>query len=214
MFSSTRESRSTPHSQRFRPTCRGFHPLGGPRVHLFNRKRPRRSTKRRPEGVHPPNARCRVTVGDRAAVAGSAATPAAAASATATAARRAAAAGVAARMPAGAAASAGRARVGAARPPAAWPPPAEELLAERRPPDLDAEPLPPPVFRRTVTSPPTTTAAITIAMKTPMAPTRLSSPEARSPVASPLLCDRGMPSPFGRQSGLEQLQSFGTGWRS
>ncbi|MDX5577507.1 hypothetical protein PV779_57695, partial [Streptomyces sp. ID01-9D] len=55
-------------------------------------------------------------------------------------------------------------------------PPAEELLAERRRPDLDAEPLPPPVFRRTVTSPPTTTAAITIAMKTPMAPTRLSSP--------------------------------------
>lgn len=64
MFSSTRESRSTPHSQRFRPTCRGFHPLGGPRVHLFNQKHPRRSTKRRPKGVHPPDARSRVTVGD------------------------------------------------------------------------------------------------------------------------------------------------------
>lgn len=39
------------------------------------------------------------------------------------------------------------------------------------------------------------------------------SPEARSPVASPLLCDRGIPPASSRQSGLEQLQSFGPGWR-
>lgn len=214
MFSSTRESRSTPHSQRFRPTCRGFHPLGGPRVHLFNRKRPRRSTKRRPEEftLRTPGAgSLSVTV------------------------RR-----WPDQLPPPPQPPPPPPPPHDEPPPQEWPPecppelplpqdepesvppahqpapapPAEELLAERRRPDLDAEPLPPPVFRRTVTSPPTTTAAITIAMKTPMAPTRLSSPEARSPVASPLLCDRGMPSPFGRQSGLEQLQSFGTGWRS
>lgn len=68
MFSSTREARSAPRPQRFRPTCRSFHPLGGPRVHLFNPKSPRRSTKRRPEGVRPPDARRRVTVGDGGAV--------------------------------------------------------------------------------------------------------------------------------------------------
>lgn len=54
MFSPPRESRSTPHPQRFYPTWRGFHPLGGLSVHLFTGVSLRPPTKRCPAGVHPP----------------------------------------------------------------------------------------------------------------------------------------------------------------
>ncbi|GGP55400.1 hypothetical protein GCM10010231_27890 [Streptomyces sindenensis] len=66
-------------------------------------------------------------------------------------------------------------------------PPAEDLLAERRRPDRGDAPLPPPVARRATTSPPTTTAAITVAMKTPMVPTRLSLPRSNVPRRSPVV---------------------------
>lgn len=193
------------HSQRFRPTCRGFHPPGGPRGHLFNQKRPRRSTKERPEGVHPPDARCRVTSGDRAAAARSAAAPAAAAPAAP--ARRAAAAGV----------SAGAVTAGVTpRPPAAG---AATAVGRG------------PARRRTAAS------GARLRRSTPSgdpqtghqrsdddhgnqhrdedvhAPHPTFSPPKRGPPSLPRCCDRGIPPASSRQSGLEQLQSFGPGWR-
>lgn len=268
MFSSTREARSAPRPQRFRPTCRSFHPLGGPRVHLFNPKSPRRSTKRRPEGVRPPDARRRVTVGDGGAVrcavrrdpagrqpsrhnrprpvfrpltatkqrapadgpapgrlgaAGpgprSAPPSAAAAAAAATAAGRTAPAGRAAS--AGVAARARVARAGVA----AHPPAASAVGGPSAPGTPATGPRPPlrpglglrrPAGRRPPhgQQPSDDDHDRHCRDEDAHAPHRPSSPEARSPVASPSMCERGIPPRLARQSALEQVQSFGPGWRS
>ncbi len=134
-------------------------------------------------------------------------------------ARRAAAAGVTARVAAGVparVAGTGVARAGVARPPAAS---AVGRTASGTPASGAGPPLPPGLRRTGRLRPPDGQQPSDddhgghCRDEDTHVPHRLSSPEARSPVASPSMCERGIPQPLACQSGLEQLQSLGPGWR-
>src|SRR6478735_3719733 len=196
MFSTSMQSRRTSLSQRFYPTCRGFHPSGGRTVHLFPRSQQKGARRELDPTGHlgrirpaPPHGRRRLT-----------------------------------QLP---------------PPPPQPPPPPPQLLPppqewppecppESPPPLSPAHQLPPPppslpeprrparpddgFFRPLdvrATNPTTTITRNTMKNTNPIDLTSFCPPK-RGPRFS---TDRGIPTPRRDQSGLEQLQSFGTGWR-
>lgn len=226
MFSQLRESRTTPHSQRFCPTWRGFHPPGGLSVLVFTSNAPRRPTKRCPAGLRasllvPPGTgparRARPRTSCPVSAASAASAPAAARRTTAargTPATR-VAAGMTARVATGMTA---RVAPRVTAPAVAGPP-----AAATRPTAAAGRPAP-----------------LAPAQRLPAAsgvrhhhdeehgphdhrhpdehiihgPHALPSPEAMSPAPCRVLRARGIPPPPYGQSRLEQLQSFRAGWRS